>query len=141
MFDLALLVKVNWHFTNWNYLNVVPIMQHFHVSMMFACLQIFFSIFLLKCAIKWTRSWNSSRNFEFRVISLKRFLFETWKYFIAVNSSFIFQLFAPGHIHNVSSTLVNVVKFDVDLTFADVAKLYQPSNNVETALKYFLGII
>ena len=64
---------------------------------------------------------------------------------ILLVSSFIFQFFVFGHIHNVVSTLANVEKvdvkndnvdstlfdflnFNVGLTLSDVSMPYQPSN-------------
>ena len=69
--------------------------------------------------------------------------------------------FSNGHIHDVVSTLPNVVKIyvkndnvvltlskvvqinveidNVDLTLCDVATSYQSKNNVETTLKCLLG--
>ena len=77
---------------------------------------------------------------------------------ILLVSSFIFQHFVFGHIHNVVSTLANVVKvdvkndnvdstlfnflnFNVGLTFSDVSMPYQPSNIAETTIKHLLGCL
>ena len=80
-----------------------------------------------------------------------------------------FQIFENGYIHSVVSTLINVVKLDVennnivstlsivnwrckfqrwhtqrclnvDLTLSDATTSYHPSNNVETTLIGFLDI-
>ena len=74
-------------------------------------------------------------------------------------SPFFFFFFAYGHIHNVVSTLPNVVKtdvendnvvltlwnwqrwFNVDLTLCDVATSYQPKDNVKTTLKCLLDCV
>ena len=113
---LALLIKspLNWHIKKWNGYNVVRVIQLSRVSRTFAALQILFFIFLLKWGIKWTRFWNSSWNIEFSIFNFKCFLFEAQKYFVALKSSFIFQICTSGHIDSVISTLVNIVKLDIE---------------------------
>ena len=96
-------------------------MQHFQDALsILAALQIFFSIFLLKLGIKWTRFSNSIRNFDLSLISFKWFLFETQKYYIAnqtasniidIDIKLLFY-FTNGYIHNVAWTLNNVVKVE-----------------------------
>ena len=87
---------------------------------------------------------------------LNDFLFEAQKYFIALNSIFIFNFMHNGisalvnvlklgnENENVVSTLSNVVNINVeignvDFTLSDVAMSYPPNNNVETTLKCFLN--
>ena len=65
--------------------------------------------------------------------------FEVQKYYFVFKSRLIF--FSNGHFR---WTLPNVVKIDiendnVDLTLCDVAKSYQPKNNVEPTLECLLG--
>ena len=83
------------------------------------------------------------------------------KYDFVLNSRLIFQSFANGIIHNVVSTLLKLVKLDVEndnivstlpkvihinfetenvgSTLSHVATSYQPKDNVETTLKCLLG--
>ena len=58
---------------------------------------------------------------------------------ILLVSSFIFQFFVFGHIHNVVSTLFDFLNFNVGLTLSDVSMPYQPSNIAETTIKHLLG--
>ena len=98
-----------------NNLNIVMVMWRFHdVLRTFAALPILLWISPIKWGLRWKRSWNSGQNFEFGVFSFKCFLFETHKYYFALNSRFVFELFAKVDIHKVVSTLVKVVNFDVE---------------------------
>ena len=115
----------------------------------------------------------------------------SWKILFCFWIEAQFLFFTNGHIHNVVSTLPNILKiyvendvvstmsdvvqinvdstllnvlnfnvvksfkfqrwhmqrwhmqrcFNIDLTLHDVAKSYQPKNNVETTLKCFLGFL
>ena len=80
-------------------------MHHYHVVIrILAILQTFSSIFLLKWGIKPTRFSKSSLKLEFSVFSFT---------FFKLKNLCSFQLFANGHIHNVS-TLIKVLKLDVE---------------------------
>ena len=108
----------------------------------FVALQIFFLSFFFKWNIKWTKNWNYSRNFEFSVFSVCfefSFIFKVRKYFIALNTRFIFQLFANGHVHNVFSLLSNVVKLDVEndntvSTFSNLININVKIDKVDSTL-------
>ena len=103
-------------------LNIV-LKQRFHDVITFAALQIFFSVLLLKWGIKPTRFWNSSLNLMFSIFSFfLSFFFKLKKIFSS------FQLFANGHIQNVVSTLINVVKLDVE------------SNNIVSTLSNVVNV-
>ena len=81
-------------------------MHHYHVVIrVLAILQTLCSIFLLKWGIKPTRFSKSSLKLEFSVFS--------FTFFKLKNIFCSFQLFANGHIHNVS-TLIKALKLDVE---------------------------
>ena len=63
----------------------------------------------------------------------------TEKYFIAFNLRFIFQLFAYGHIHNVVSAWVNIVKLNAEnhnifSTLSNVVNINFERENVDSSL-------
>ena len=89
---------------------------------------------VIKCGINWIKFWNSWRNFGFTVFN---FYLKLKSIFLV--SSFTFKLFAFGHIHNVVSTLVNVVKLDIEnvnvvLNLPNVVNNNVEIYNVDTAL-------
>ena len=85
-------------------------MQHFHdIIRIFAALEIFFSMFLLKSGIKSTRFGNSSISLGFSVFDFNFFFNPNQKYFFT-----FFNFFANGHIGNFVSMLINVVKLDIE---------------------------
>ena len=110
--------------------------------------------YILRSIFPYPFNWTQSKA---RVVNQMSHLFLKLK-----NTLWSFQLFENGHIHNVFSTLINVIKPDVKnnsivstlfnvvninaeidklhLTLSDVATSYHLSNNVKTTLKCFLNI-
>ena len=66
-------------------------------------------------------------------------LFEARKYYFAFDSRLKFYLFSNGHIHNVISTLLNVVKIYVEndnvvSTLSNVVQINVEIDNVDSTL-------
>ena len=76
-------------------------------------MQIFFSKFLWKWEVKSTRIWNVSLKLEFSVFNFS-FLFLFFFLFFSKIFFSSFESFPNSHIYNVVSTLINVVKLQVE---------------------------
>ena len=119
-------LKTSWHFTKWDGLNIVLVIQYIPCFKNFAALQIFFYIFLLK----WKKK---DKNFDPNVF------FEAQKFYFVFETRFNFYLLSSGHIHNVVSTLSNVVKIyvksdNVVSTLSNVVQINVEMDNVDSML-------
>ena len=97
--NLPFEVKTNWHFTKWDGLNILFVIQHIR------CFKIFWgsAMFFYKFLLKWGKM---KKNVECNIF------LEVQNYYFVFESRLIF--FSNGHIHNVVWTLPNVVKIDVE---------------------------
>ena len=116
-------LQTSWHFTKWDGLNIVLVIQYIPCFKNFAALQIFFYIFLLKWRIKW-RKFSAQR-----ILWSSKILFCFW-----IEASFLF--FRNSHIHNAVSTLPNVVKIYVEdgsvvSTLSNVVQINAEMDNVD----------
>ena len=91
--------KASWHFTKWDGLNLVLVIQYIWCFNNFLALQIFFYIFLLKWRIKWRKFWVQC------ILWSSKILFCSW-----IEAQLFFS---NGHFYNVVLTLPNVVKIYV----------------------------
>ena len=103
----------------------------FDVLRIFEVLQMFFYKFLLK--------WAKMKKILSPAYSLKLNI-----YIYILNRGLIFS--SNGHIHNIVSTLPNVVKIDVEndnvvSTFSNVVQVNDEKNNVVSALFYVVSTL
>ena len=120
-------LKTNCHFTKWDGLNIVFVIQCFWCLRIYEALQIFFYKFFLK--------WGKNEDFEtlwkssLKMITLfRRCSIQLWniKRGFNVVERCKFQHWRTQHC------------FNIDLMLCNVATSYQPKNNVEPTLKCLL---
>ena len=86
-----------------------------------------YSLYSSKWGIKWRRF------FEFGLFNLSGFYLKIKKYFYVL--SLFYNFFFNGHIHNVVSTLPNVVKIDTEISaLSNVTQIKVEIDNIDWRL-------
>ena len=123
-------LKTNWHFTKWDSLNILFVIQYIR------CFKIFWGSANVLLQISLKMGKNEEKCWVQHIIWSSKILFCFWI------EAYIF--FSNGHIRNVVSTLPNIVKIDVEngndiSTLSNVVQFNVEKHNVVSTLFYVVN--